>query len=107
MTVILFWRLAQETMSQFITTKPEYDITPNNFVTDDAVGSTGFGAADFGEEDFGDARASSTLSFPNDSFSFDNWGEELVFCFAADGKLYRWQPSAPSTIASAISNAPG
>ena len=32
--------------------------------------------------------------------------EELVFCFAADGKLYRWQPSAPSTIASAISNAP-
>ncbi len=83
-----------------------YDITPSNFITDDAVGSTGFGAADFGEEDFGDARASSTLSFPNDSFSFDNWGEELVFCFAADGKLYRWQPSAPATIASAISNAP-
>ena len=83
-----------------------YDITPTSFVFETATGSTGFGAADFGEEDFGDARSSSNLTFPANSFSFDNWGEELVFCFAGDGKLYRWQPGSPSTIGSAISNAP-
>jgi len=87
-------------------TETWYDITPSGFVNDSVVGTTGFGSYEFGEEDFGDARSTSTLSFPTNSFTFDNWGEELVFCFAGDGKLYRWQPSAPSTIASAISNAP-
>lgn len=83
-----------------------YDITPSGFINDESLDPLGFGAWQFGKEDFGDARSQSGLNFGSQSFSFDNWGEELVFCFAGDGKIYRWQPSSPSTIAAPITNAP-
>ena len=87
-----------------------YDITPSGFIGDDVITSTGYGAYHYGVEDYGDERSTSALNFDTKSFSFDNWGEHLVFCFAGDGKLYQWRPNAgggsPDTIATAITNAP-
>lgn len=87
-----------------------YDITPSGFIGDDVITSTGYGAYHYGVEDWGDERSTSALNFDTKSFSFDNWGEHLVFCFAGDGKLYQWRPNAgggsPDTIATAITNAP-
>jgi len=87
-----------------------YDITPTGFIGDDVITSTGYGAYHYGVEDWGDERSTSALNFNTKSFSFDNWGEHLVFCFAGDGKLYQWRPDAgsniPDTIATPITNAP-
>ena len=87
-----------------------YDVTPSGFIGDDVITSTGYGAYHYGVEDWGDERSTSALNFDTKSFSFDNWGEHLVFCFAGDGKLYQWRPNAgggsPDTIATAITNAP-
>jgi len=83
-----------------------YDITPSGFISESTLSPLGFGAADFGEEDFGDARSTSGLAFDIAPFSFDNFGELLIFCCSSDGKIYKWDPSSPSTIASAVTNAP-
>ena len=86
------------------------DITPSGFVGDIVNSSTGYGTYDYGEEDYGDERSSSTLVSKVDSFSFDNWGEHLVFCCSSDGKIYQWRPDAgsgsPDTTATQITNSP-
>ena len=86
------------------------DITPSGFVGDIVNSSTGYGTYDYGEEDYGDERSTSTLALKVDHFSFDNWGEHLVFCCSSDGKIYQWRPDAgsgsPDTIATQISNSP-
>ena len=87
-----------------------YDITPTGFVGDNVISSKGFGSYHYGVEDYGDERSQSALSFDTKSFSFDNWGEHLIFCFAGDGKIYQWRPDAgsgsPDTIATQITNSP-
>lgn len=83
-----------------------YDITPTGFVGDDTLSPLGFGAYHFGQEDFGDARSQSGLSFDTTTFSFDNFGEILLFCSPSDGKIYEWNPNAPATIASVVTGAP-
>ena len=87
-----------------------YDITPVGFTGDDIITSNGYGAYHYGVEDWGDARSQSQIQFDTKSFSFDNWGEHLIFCFPNDGKIYQWRPDAgsgsPDTIATVITNAP-
>ena len=87
-----------------------YDITPTGFVGDDVITSLGYGAYHYGVEDWGDARSQSGINFDTKSFSFDNWGEDLIFCFPADGKIYQWQPNTatnnPDAIATVIPGAP-
>ena len=63
------------------------DITPANFVNDASNDPLGYGAYNYNVEDYGDARSQSGLPLDTGHFSFDNWGEELVFCFSGDGKL--------------------
>ena len=49
------------------------------------------------------------MNFNAHSYSFDNWGEELVFCASSDGKIYKWAPNptgTPDTIATQITNSP-
>ena len=86
------------------------DITPVGFVGDIVNSSTGYGTYDYGEEDYGDERSTSTLALKVDHFSFDNWGEHLVFCCSSDGKISQWRPDAgsgsPDTIATQITNSP-
>ena len=87
-----------------------YDVTPTGFVGDDVITSLGYGAYHYGVEDWGDARSQSGINFDTKSFSFDNWGEDLIFCFPADGKIYQWQPNTatnnPDAIATVIPGAP-
>ena len=87
-----------------------YDITPVGFIADDVITSVGYGAYHYGVEDWGNARSQSGINFDTKTFSFDNYGEHLVFCFPADGKLYQWRPNSntgvPDTIATQIPNSP-
>ena len=87
------------------------EITPAGFVNDTSNDPLGYGAYQWGVEDYGDARSQSGLVLEIGHFSFDNWGEDLVFSFSDDGKLYKWRPdSSPGgtadTIATVITNAP-
>jgi hypothetical protein len=85
------------------------DITPTGFVNDAANDPLGYGAYHYNVEDYGDARSQSGLPLASGHFSFDNWGEDLVFCFSGDGKIYKWRPvsgGTADTIATVVTNAP-
>lgn len=87
------------------------DVTPTGFVNDASTSPLGFGAYHWGVEDYGDARSQSGLPLKQGHFSFDNWGEHLIFCFSGDGKIYQWRPESQpggttDTIATAVTNAP-
>lgn len=87
------------------------DITPTGFVNDENNNPLGYGAYNWGVEDYGDERSQSGLPLDQGHFSFDNWGEILVFTFSDDGKIYQWNPDSgpggtPDTIATAVTNAP-
>jgi len=85
------------------------DITPVGFVNDASDDPLGYGAYHWGVEDYGDARSQSGLVLQAGYFSFDNWGEDLVFTFSKDGKIYKWRPNSggtADTIATVVTNAP-
>jgi len=78
------------------------DITPTGFTAGiaNAVSKTGYGYAAYGSFAYGAAR-------PDTTWSMDTWGEYLVACSNADGKLYEWQLGFTTpTLAAAITNAP-
>ena len=83
-----------------------YDITPSGFSNDASTDPLGYGAYHWGVEDYGDARSQSGLDFNTNNFSFDNFGEILIFCSSSDGKIYQWNPASPSSIATVVTNAP-
>ena len=86
------------------------DITPSSSYTPPSGSDPlGFGAYNYGVEDYGDARSQSGLNFNANSYSFDNWGQELVWVANSDGKIYKWNPNPGGTAdstSSLISNAP-
>ena len=87
------------------------DVTPTGFSNDASTSPLGFGAYHYGVEDYGDARSQSGLPLKQGHFSFDNWGEHLIFCFSGDGKIYKWRPESQpggttDTIATVVTNAP-
>jgi hypothetical protein len=69
-----------------------FDITPSGFVGDASSSPLGYGAYTYGREDYGDARSQSGLGFITKPFSFDNFGQDLIFVCGSDPKLYKWQP---------------
>lgn len=76
-----------------------YDITPIEFVDGDehSVLETGYGYGVYGSDTYGTERlASGTYSEAN-SWQVDNFGEYLIGCSYADGKLYEWQLGVPDT----------
>jgi hypothetical protein len=85
------------------------DITPTGFTTGsaDAVSKLGYGYGTYGSFAYGVARPDLGSLTPAATWSMDTWGEYLVACSDADGKLYEWQLgfSGP-TLAAAISGAP-
>ena len=85
------------------------DITPVGFVNDASNDPLGYGAYHYDVEDYGDVRSQSGLPLDSGHFSFDNWGEDLIFCFSGDGKIYKWRPvsgGTADTIATVVTNAP-
>jgi hypothetical protein len=85
------------------------EITPSGFTSGaaDAVSKTGYGYGPFGSYAYGVARPDVGSVAPATTWSLDTWGEYLVACSNADGKLYEWQLGfATPTLAAAITNAP-
>jgi hypothetical protein len=85
------------------------DITPTSFTTGSASGTatTGYGYSTYGTLAYGTARPDTGTITPATTWSMDTWGEYLVACSNADGKLYEWQLGFTTpTLAAVITNAP-
>ena len=85
------------------------DITPTGLTVGiaDATIKTGYGYGTYGTYSYGVARPDLGGLIPATTWSFDTWGEYLVACSSADGKLYEWQLGFTTpTLAAAITNAP-
>jgi hypothetical protein len=85
------------------------EITPTGFTAGiaDAVSTTGYGYSTYGSLAYGTARPDTGTITPATTWSMDTWGEYLVACSNADGKLYEWQLGFTTpTLAAAITNAP-
>ena len=85
------------------------EITPTGFTTGSASGTstTGYGYSTYGTLAYGTARPDTGTITPATTWSMDTWGEYLVACSNADGKLYEWQLGFTTpTLAAVITNAP-
>lgn len=85
------------------------DITPTGLTVGiaDAATKTGYGYSTYGNFAYGVARPDTGSVTPATTWSLDTWGEYLVACSDADGKLYEWQLGfSTPTLAAAITNAP-
>jgi hypothetical protein len=85
------------------------DITPSGFTSGaaDAVSKLGYGYSTYGSFAYGVSRPDLGSVTPAATWSMDTWGEYLVACSDADGKLYEWQLGfSTPTLAAAITNAP-
>ena len=85
------------------------EITPTGFTAGiaNAVSTTGYGYSTYGSLAYGTARQDTGTITPATTWSMDTWGEYLVACSNADGKLYEWQLGFTTpTLAAAITNAP-
>ena len=85
------------------------EITPTGIATGraDAVSGTGYGYNTYGSFAYGVSRPDAGAIAPATTWSLDTWGEYLVACSDADGKLYQWQLGfSTPTLAAAITNAP-
>jgi hypothetical protein len=85
------------------------EITPTSFTAGvaDAIVKTGYGYSDYGKFSYGVARPDLGSITPATTWSMDTWGEYLVACSNADGKLYEWQLGFTTpTLAAVITNAP-
>jgi len=83
------------------------DITPAAFATGSTSGSTalGYGAGNYGDGDYGTPRSGTGGVVAVDAWHFDAWGEYLVGCYTADGRLLEWQLDTANDFA-VITNAP-
>jgi len=85
------------------------DITPTGLTVGiaDAATKTGYGYSTYGNFAYGVARPDTGSVTPATTWSLDTWGEYLVACSDADGKLYEWQLGfSTPTLAAVITNAP-
>ena len=85
------------------------NITPSGFTAGipSATVFTGYGTNVYGSFAYGVARPDTGQPVSATTWSLDNWGEYLVACSDADGKLYEWQLGFSSpTLAAPIANAP-
>tara|TARA_R110000765_G_scaffold301868_1_gene396226 strand:- start:221 stop:1702 length:1482 start_codon:yes stop_codon:yes gene_type:complete len=84
-----------------------FDITPTGLTagSENAVDSTSYGGGGYGEDPYGEPRPETTLGVFATTWSLDTWGEYLLACSSADGKIYEWQLNT-STLAAAVTNAP-
>ncbi len=85
------------------------EITPTGFTAGvaDAIVKTGYGYSDYGKFSYGVARPDLGAITPATTWSMDTWGQYLIACSNADGKLYEWQLGFTTpTLAAVITNAP-
>ena len=83
------------------------DITPVALTAgnESATVNTGYGGGFYGSETYGTVRSeSATYSLPS-TWALDTWGQNLIACSDADGKIYEWTLNVASP-ATAVTNAP-
>ena len=85
----------------------EYDITPSDLTAGiaDAAINTGFGGGFYGAGTYGDTRADAGNYSEATTWSMDTWGQYLIACSTADGRLLEWQLNTAND-AAPITNAP-
>jgi hypothetical protein len=83
------------------------DITPAGFTAGnaDAVVNLAYGGGPYGLFAYGTPRADTGTITPATTWTLDNWGEYLLACSNADGKIYEWQLDT-GTDGVALTNAP-
>lgn len=83
------------------------DITDGSFTAGNADSTTdqGYGAGLYGADLYGTARTGQSGVTPVDAWHADAWGQNLVACFTADGRLLEWDLDTGNDFA-AITNAP-
>lgn len=83
------------------------DITPSGFTAGsaNAVLNLGYGGGPYGLFSYGTPRADTGTVTPATTWSMDNWGEYLLACSNADGKIYEWDLNTAND-AVALTNAP-
>ena len=83
------------------------DITPAGFTVGnaDAVLNLGYGGGPYGLFTYGTPRADTGTLAPATTWTLDNWGENLLACSNADGKIYEWDLDTAND-AVALTNAP-
>lgn len=84
-----------------------YDITPAGLTTGlvDASVNTGFGGGYFGAGTYGTARPDNGNYTEATTWSLAAWGQNLLACSVADGKIYQWELDG-GTPAAQLSGAP-
>ena len=85
----------------------EYDISPTDLVAGitDAAINTGFGGSFYGSGTYGGPRVDAGNYSEATTWSMDTWGQYLIACSTADGRLLEWQLNTASD-AAPITNAP-
>lgn len=83
------------------------NITPAGLIAggESATLNTGFGGGFYGAETYGTRRSEAAAFSDPVTWALDTWGEYLVACSPADGKLYEWTLGT-GTPAAVIANAP-
>ena len=83
------------------------DITPVGLVSGNVIAdyNAGYGGNFYGTDYYGTVRPDNGTYSEATTWSLDNWGEYLVACSVADGKLYEWQLNTANKAAQ-IANAP-
>lgn len=84
------------------------DITPSAGFTAgsaDATLNLGYGGGPYGLFAYGTPRADTGTVTPATTWSLDNWGEYLLACSNADGKILEWDLDVNNN-AAALANAP-
>ena len=83
------------------------DITPAALTagTEDGTVNTGYGGGVYGTGYYGQTRQASGAYSEATSWSLDTWGQYLVACSIADGRIFEWQLNT-GTPAAVVSNAP-
>ena len=83
------------------------DITPAGLTVGllDAAVNTGYGGGFYGVGFYGTARPDTGNYSEATTWSLDNWGEYLLACSSADGKIYQWDLN-PANDGVALSGAP-
>jgi hypothetical protein len=84
------------------------DVTPTGGMAPLGTSAPGYGELNYSHDNYGidTPGALSTLTKFSPAWSLNNWGEDLLFMTSYDGRLLRWKPSAPTTIATAVTGAP-
>jgi len=83
------------------------DITPADLAGGQAIGrqAVGYGVGAYGRGAYGSDYTNSSVGLDATIWSIDNWGQDLVACSGADGRIFYWARDETAT-AQVVAGAP-